>query len=74
MRLHGATTEEERSGDEICGVSTAKNPQHFWVTPKTPAYNPAFDITPADLVTRWIFDTGSYNKKQIASGVLSHIA
>jgi methylthioribose-1-phosphate isomerase len=48
---------EERSGDEVRGASG-----HFgkiiWTLPDAPVFNPAFDVTPAELVTAYILDSG----------------
>jgi methylthioribose-1-phosphate isomerase len=34
-------------------------------------YNPAFDVTPAKLITAWVLDTGVYNKSDVESGALT---
>lgn len=60
---------EERAAAEVQGVSG-----HFgsvnWSPEETPVFNPAFDVTPANLVTGWILDTGVYTQSDVASGVL----
>ncbi|HBK37070.1 MAG TPA: S-methyl-5-thioribose-1-phosphate isomerase, partial [Halomonas sp.] len=33
-----------------------------------PVWNPAFDVTPAKLVTAWILDTGVFDSAAIARG------
>lgn len=35
-----------------------------------PVFNPAFDVTPAKMVSYWILDTGAYQIMDIESGVL----
>ncbi len=48
---------EERKPEEVRGYST---PLHAfeWSPKDAPVFNPAFDVTPAELVTGWVFDTG----------------
>lgn len=59
---------EHRNSQEVCGVYTGSTEVN-WAEPTTPCYNPAFDITPSNLVTGWIFDTGIYNQQQIKEGI-----
>ena len=47
---------EERQPIEVHGMSLGKN-SLSWVTEKTPVFNPAFDVTPHELVRAWVFDT-----------------
>jgi methylthioribose-1-phosphate isomerase len=35
-----------------------------------PVWNPAFDVTPADLVTAWVLDKGVFTKEDIKNGAL----
>jgi methylthioribose-1-phosphate isomerase len=60
---------EQRSPAEVQGVSGSFGEVN-WAPDNTPVYNPAFDVTPAALVTGWILDTGVYSQEQIAAGVL----
>ncbi|MBN1007306.1 S-methyl-5-thioribose-1-phosphate isomerase [Amphritea pacifica] len=60
---------EQRSPAEVQGVSGSFGKVN-WAPDHTPVYNPAFDVTPAALVTGWILDTGVYSPEQIAAGVL----
>lgn len=55
----GAIPIEERSAEEV---------RSHWAPQECPVWNPAFDITPAELVTSWIFDHGVFNRSQIDSG------
>lgn len=59
---------EQRKSSEVLGVEG-----HFgsvkWALPKTPVYNPSFDVTPAKLVTAWILDQGVYTQKDVDDGV-----
>ena len=47
---------EERQAIEVHGVALGKN-SLSWVAEKTPVFNPAFDVTPHELVWAWVFDT-----------------
>ncbi len=49
---------EERKADEVRGVSGSFG-KVVWSPEKAPVYNPAFDVTPASLVTSYILDTGT---------------
>ncbi len=60
---------EQRNAAEVQGVSGSFGEVN-WAPDNTPVYNPAFDVTPAELVTGWILDTGVYDAEQIAAGIL----
>ncbi|WP_028469430.1 S-methyl-5-thioribose-1-phosphate isomerase [Neptunomonas japonica] len=60
---------EERDAAEVRGVSGSFG-DVCWSPNQTPVYNPAFDVTPAALITGWILDTGVFNQEQIKKGVL----
>ncbi len=62
---------EERAPEEVRGFVSAAGPVVQWGPAESPVYNPAFDITPADLVDRWILDTGCFNGDDVRSGALS---
>ncbi|WP_027671885.1 S-methyl-5-thioribose-1-phosphate isomerase [Rheinheimera baltica] len=64
---------EQRHADEIRGVSGAFG-KTIWAPEQAPVFNPAFDVTPAALVTGWVFDTGVYSQADIAKGVLQQFA
>ncbi len=49
---------EERNSDEVRGASGSFG-KVIWSPIKAPVYNPAFDVTPAYLVTSYILDRGS---------------
>ncbi len=50
---------EERDASEVLGI-TGGLCSYTWAPEKSPAYNPAFDVTPAELVTGWVLDTGVF--------------
>lgn len=55
---------EERTADEVRGFVSASN--HLdWSTPNSPVFNPAFDVTPAELVTAFILDHGLFKPHDI---------
>ena len=68
--LHGIPI-EERSGDEVLTVQglDADNVQHTVrvVAPSSSAANPAFDVTPARLVTSFITEHGVVAPSQLSS-------
>jgi methylthioribose-1-phosphate isomerase len=45
-----------------------------WAPAAVPALNPAFDVTPADLVTSLITDRGVYDRAALAAGALGAAA
>ncbi|MDO6564309.1 S-methyl-5-thioribose-1-phosphate isomerase [Amphritea sp. 1_MG-2023] len=61
---------EQRNPAEVQGVSGSFGEVN-WAPDNTPVYNPAFDVTPAKLISGWILDTGVYRPEQIAAGVLT---
>ncbi len=61
---------EERLPAEVRGIAFAKGQEVRWSPPEMPVYNPAFDVTPADLVTAYILDTGSYSQADVKAGRL----
>lgn len=48
---------EERAGNEVRGAAGYFG-EIIWSVPECQVYNPAFDVTPAALVTAFILDTG----------------
>ncbi len=70
---------EQRAAAEVCGFSGATGPegqlQHSrWAPPDAAVYNPAFDVTPAALVTGWVLDHGVLSQAEIAAGALQRMA
>ncbi len=60
---------EQRSADEVRGV-TGSFGSCIWSPANAPVYNPAFDVTPAGLVTGWILDSGVYSLDDVIAGAL----
>lgn len=54
---------EERGMNEVRGVSGVEG-TYLWAPKSSPAFNPAFDVTPAELVTGWVLDGGVYTREQ----------
>lgn len=63
---------EQRDADEVRGV-TGSFGMCAWSPAQAPVYNPAFDVTPASLVTGWILDSGVYSIDDVSSGALKAI-
>ncbi|SEN01926.1 S-methyl-5-thioribose-1-phosphate isomerase [Nitrosomonas marina] len=52
---------EQRKASEVSGVAGVFG--HIcWATEDTRIYNPAFDVTPAELVSGWILDCGVFTR------------
>ncbi len=51
---------EQRQAEEVWGLSGAQN---------SPVYNPAFDVTPHELVQHWILDRGVYSQQEVAGAL-----
>ncbi len=60
---------EQRNATEVTGVSGSFG-EVTWAPEGVAVYNPAFDVTPAKLVTGWILDRGAFDQKAVASGIL----
>jgi methylthioribose-1-phosphate isomerase len=60
---------EERKPEEVRGVSGAFG-EALWAPVECPVRNPAFDVTPADLVSAWILDKQVLYPEDIKSGGL----
>jgi methylthioribose-1-phosphate isomerase len=64
---------EERAADEVRGVSGAFG-DVIWSPEEAPVFNPAFDVTPAQLITGWILDKGVFNQTDVENGVLTQFS
>ena len=60
---------EQRAPDEVRGAAGSFG-ACIWSPPRAPVFTPAFDVTPARLVTGWVFDTGVLGPEDIAAGAL----
>jgi methylthioribose-1-phosphate isomerase len=60
---------EQRNADEVRGASGSFG-SCIWSPVEAPVYNPAFDVTPAELVTGWILDSGVYSLDDVNAGAL----
>ncbi|TQF72476.1 S-methyl-5-thioribose-1-phosphate isomerase [Pseudoalteromonas luteoviolacea] len=54
---------EQRSATEVTGVSGSFG-ECQWASENASVFNPAFDVTPASLVTAWVFDSGVYYRPE----------
>jgi methylthioribose-1-phosphate isomerase len=57
---------EQRDAAEVRGVNGSFGSCR-WAPEQSPAENPAFDVTPAELVTAWILDTGVFGREAVAA-------
>ncbi len=62
---------ELRNENEVRGVSGSFG-TCLWAPEQAAVYNPAFDITPAELVTGWILDNGVFSQNDVTNGALTH--
>ena len=60
---------EQRSAEEVQGVKIP-NASMIWSPPGCNVFNPAFDITPVDLITALITDAGIFTQKDCKNGEL----
>ena len=63
---------EQRNSAEVRGVSGSFG-EALWAPTNANVYNPAFDVTPAKLITGWVLDTGVYNQQQVLAGELKDL-
>jgi len=58
---------EQRAGAEVTGVAGSfGNVQ--WAPENAQVYNPAFDVTPASLISGWVLDSGVVTPADVAAG------
>lgn len=60
---------EERQADEVRGVIQVDGPV-IWAPQAAPVYNPAFDVTPVELITGLITEKTLYSRQELQSGIL----
>jgi methylthioribose-1-phosphate isomerase len=61
---------ELREENEVRGVSGSFG-TCLWAPAQASVYNPAFDVTPAELVTGWILDNGVFSQDDVKNGALT---
>jgi len=55
---------------EVRAESEVRGYREFrWAPNQVPAFNPAFDVTPAGLVESWVLDRGVFSRAQVAKGL-----
>lgn len=64
---------EQRSAAEVRGVAGSFG-EVCWAPSDAPVFNPAFDVTPASLVTGWVLDSGVLDQAAVAAGALTRLA
>lgn len=63
---------EERTAQEVRGASGAFG-SVSWAQESTPVFNPAFDMTPVELITGIIIDGDYFSQKQLLAGELKKL-
>ncbi|MCC6137528.1 MAG: S-methyl-5-thioribose-1-phosphate isomerase [Bdellovibrionaceae bacterium] len=63
---------EERAAQEVRGASGAFG-SVSWSQDTTPVFNPAFDMTPVELITGIIIDGNYFSQKQLIAGELKKL-
>ncbi len=58
---------EQRDASEVKGVSGGFG-HCQWAPANAPVYTPAFDVTPAALISGWVLDSGVITPEQVAAG------
>ncbi|WP_339140782.1 S-methyl-5-thioribose-1-phosphate isomerase [Pseudoalteromonas galatheae] len=58
---------EQRAKSEVTGVSGSFGDCQ-WAPNNAEVYNPAFDVTPASLITGWVLDTGLFTGDDVLRG------
>ncbi len=59
---------EQRAASEVTGVSGSFGTVS-WAPENIRVHNPAFDVTPAALISGWVLDTGMVTPQQVAGGI-----
>lgn len=68
---NGATIPiEQRAAAEVTGVAGSFGSCQ-WAPVDAPVYNPAFDVTPAALISGWVFDSGVITPQQVNEGIFT---
>lgn len=58
---------EQRAATEVKGVAGSFGAVQ-WAPENARVYNPAFDVTPASLISGWVLDTGVVTPQEVANG------
>ena len=58
---------EQRAAAEVTGVAGSFGAVN-WAPEKAAVYNPAFDVTPAALISGWVLDSGVVTPEDVAKG------
>ena len=58
---------EQRAASEVTGVAGSFGAVQ-WAPQEAQVYNPAFDVTPASLISGWVLDTGVVTPEEVAKG------
>lgn len=59
---------EQRAASEVTGVAGSFGSVQ-WAPEAARVYNPAFDVTPAALISAWVLDTGVVTPERVKTGV-----
>ena len=59
---------EQRPASEVTGVNGSFG-QVNWAPNDSQCYNPAFDVTPAKLISGWIMDNGLFRQQDVDDGI-----
>ncbi|GAA3543347.1 S-methyl-5-thioribose-1-phosphate isomerase [Zobellella aerophila] len=59
---------EQREPTEVTGVSGSFGSCQ-WAPEQAQVFNPAFDVTPAGLISGWVLDTGVVTPQQVEAGI-----
>ncbi|MDE8744473.1 S-methyl-5-thioribose-1-phosphate isomerase [Pectobacterium polaris] len=59
---------EQRAATEVTGVSGSFG-HCQWAPQNAAVYNPAFDVTPAALISGWVLDTGVVTPQDVKEGI-----
>lgn len=62
---------EQRAAQEVLGVQGCYG-QVQWAPQQAKVYNPAFDVTPAKLISGWVLDNGIVMPEQVEAGYFSN--
>ncbi|MBN3043441.1 S-methyl-5-thioribose-1-phosphate isomerase [Pectobacterium brasiliense] len=62
---------EQRATTEVTGVSGSFG-HCQWAPQNAAVYNPAFDVTPAELISGWILDTGVVTPQDVKEGIFQN--